>query len=301
MSRPGTASIRFLPLCPADERHLAGRTPSGTVLRVFWWYWSVRRRLLALAVVLLPLLVFGASRLLVTSSDGPQVAPPTTEEIPTDAASVSDLLVFVDDDSRSASSVFPLSFSNFGDGVTQATNVVLPGLQPDEYAFYVFVEAVPAGARASADPAAPASSETAEDPTGEDAATTSIPSASPTETTAETVIVFFRDRFKALGASVQETTSRTGVELVVIGVESNRGYRTTLRFREVPGGVVVTGGVREIAANEAADAIGEAAPTVPDTVVPGDADGTTTSTEDTGDAADVSDQTGSTVPSTGGE
>lgn len=229
---------------------------------MFWWYWSVRRRLLVLAVVVAPLLVFVGLRAFSgggEESPSAEVTSSVTANDPVsgstsgsgqivDAAALA--LEVRDDESRSAASVFPVAFGEFPSEVVQTRNLVFPGMAPDEYSFYVFVGYGTPGESGAA-------------PAATDASTTTVATTVPPATTgsaAEDVLDRLTAHFRGVGALAEERESRTGTQLEVTGIEAGRGYRTTLNFLEVPGGVVVRGVVLRVPANEVADLLEAAAP-----------------------------------------
>ena len=228
---------------------------------MFWWYWSARQRLLLLAAVLLPVVGFFAFRTLLgdggSAADRPAVTAPVDEAYEA-AAPQSEMLILASDDSRSAASVFPVAFGDFGEGSVQTKNMVFPGQAFDEYSVYLFFRSVSPG-----DVALPSvttvvgATVPSTLPVSEDVAEESTEEPVLLGTTVETIRDGLRWHFTELGGIARNVEARSGVELFVAGLESGRGYQGTLRFQAVPGGVVVRGLVVEVPANEIADLIEE--------------------------------------------
>jgi hypothetical protein len=254
---------------------------------VFWWYWSLRRRLLSLVVLLVPVLVFFGFRLLGGSEEAPEASGPvvstpvssgtkgTEGAAPSEGSGASavsvDVLQIRSDASRAASSRFPEAFGAFSEGVSVVDNLVLPGIAADEYSFYAVFLAIdgpPPGAASSASPSSTVP------------VTTTVPGPvlGPDATPEEKVRGVLLGHFSGLGAIVREIETVDGVELSIAGLEKNRGYRALLQFAEVSGKVVVYGKVSEVAPNEIADML-EAEQTGPVTPepAPGEDEGTTDS------------------------
>lgn len=218
---------------------------------MFWWYWSLRQRLMLLFAVLVPVAGFFAFRVLLstesTSSPGTTVPHSGSSTLPEASSSKSQILVLADSDARSAARVFPDAFGSFGEGSVQTKNMVFPGMATDEYSVYLFFRTI-----ATDSPVVE----------GGESTSTTAPAASvpltPEDTTAQTVLESLKWRFTERGAAVRAIESRAGTELFVAGLEGSRGYQTTLRFQEVPGGVVVRGLVKEIPANEVNDLAADA-------------------------------------------
>jgi len=233
---------------------------------VFWWYWSLRRRLLLLAVVALPVVAFFGLRAVGGSGGTSRDAVPVPSSIPDQAAGdgvsgpgvsssaalADDMLVLRSDDARSASSRFPGAFSSFPESVQVATNLVLPGVADDEYSFYalflVVDGAVPTGGQEGN-----LGASTTVPPTTVVSPVTSVPVMDPDAPPLERVLGTVRSHFYDLDAIVREIDTIGGVELSVAGLDAGRGYRTVLRFLEVPQGVVFYGKVAELAPNEIND------------------------------------------------
>jgi len=232
---------------------------------VFWWYWSSRQRLMLLLAVLSPLVAFFVFRT-VLSGDAASPAPAPASSLPVATASSVDgddavpgeqadtagVLVLAEDDSRSAASRFPATFGDFGMGVVATHNLVFPGQSSEAYSLYLFYDA----AVGAAEP-----SEAVTPPGGSVPVTAAPREPAPSGSDPGDLLGQVREKlrwhFNELGAVVTDVRTRSETEMMVVGLESNRGFRATLRFLEVPSGVVVTGLVSEIAANEASDAIEE--------------------------------------------
>lgn len=233
---------------------------SRTVPGVFWWYWSLRQRLMLLAAVLLPVLGFFAFRVLLGdgAAGSASSASEEVEGLTATPAPKSELLVIADDDMRSAARIFPKTFGDFGEGSIQTKNMVFPGMNFDEYSVYLFFHSVSEDAEA-----ADTTVTTSTTPTDDAVATSSSVPSELIGTTIETAREGLRWHFTERGAAVRAIESRNGVELFVAGLEGSRGYQGTLRFQAVPGGVVVRGVIKEIPANEVNDIIAESQATAP--------------------------------------
>jgi hypothetical protein len=268
---------------------------------VFWWYWSVRKRLLLLSAVLFPVVGFFAFKAVL--GDGGSSTTQSTVATPVGGSLEvvvlqSDLLVLTSDDSRSAASVFPATFGDFGEGSVQTKNMVLPGQAFDEYSVYLFF-----GSLSPEDVVLPPVTT----PVGGIGATTvpvvvegpavEVVEETFSETTVETVRERLGGHFRERGGIVRNAESPSGpAELFVAGLESGRGYQGTLRFFAVPRGVVVRGLVVEVPANEIADMIAESqAPLVSETA--GAAEPTEGDAPATGEGPVVPPTTDTTVPS----
>lgn len=233
---------------------------------VFWWYWSLRRRLLLLLAVVLPVVAFFGLRAVGDSGSSSRDAASVPSSIPGQAAGddvsgagvsssadlADDMLVLRSDDARSASSRFPGAFASFPESVRVAANLVLPGVADDEYSFYalfLIVEgAVPTGGQQGATGAS-----TTVPSTTIASPVTSVPVMDTDAPPLERVLGTVRSHFYDLGAIIREVDTTEGVELSVAGLDKGRGYRTVLRFLEVPQGVVFYGKVAELAPNEIND------------------------------------------------
>lgn len=224
---------------------------------MFWWYWSPRRRLLLLAAVVFPVVSLLAFRILFAADPSPRDVPAAADApagapadpLETAAASpVEGVLVLAGDESQSAANEFPETFGDFGDGAVDTRNLVFPGQPADAFSLYLYYSDVPGNAPTTdIDGSSPAVTTTTQQRPGS------------TESDPGTLLGRVREelrwRFVAFGAVVSDVVTRSGTEMLVVGTESGRGFRATLRFLEVPSGVVVTGLVVEIPANEAADAV----------------------------------------------
>jgi len=224
---------------------------------VFWWYWSVRQRLMLLAAVLLPVVGFFSFHALLggSSPETSTTVEQQQQDLPVADAPEPESLVLSSDDSRSAASAFPKTFGEFGAGAIQTRNMIFPGMRYDEYSVYLFFRTV-SESDAQIPVAAPVTTLAPEDAQDVSSPETSVP-ASFVGTTVETTREALRWHFTERGGVARPIESRAGVELFVIGLEGSRGFQGTLRFQEVSGGVVVRGVVKEIPANEANDAIAE--------------------------------------------
>ena len=220
---------------------------------MFWWYWSLRQRLMLLAAVLLPIGGFFAFRVLFDDVARTESSVSVEDALPEPPAPKSELFVLADDDARSAARVFQRTFKAFGEGASPVDNIVFPGMAFDEYSVYLFYSDVVGtdDSTATIAPQAPV----------EDNESTSVPSVSAPSasmaTTVETVLEGLRWHFTEREGVTRIIESREGVELFVTGLEGSRGYRGTLRFQAVPGGVVVRGVVKELPANEVNDIVAD--------------------------------------------